>query len=561
MIEKIEEAIKSILKNPKLYNEQNFIQTEEFEEILSRIKVIMPNGKITCHYCTNAMFSLNKHVVPSYQQSMIAEFLKNKYFAQVEFIHGYINFKMSAAFFAEAAEHAMSDAIFPNIGHAQAVNVEYCSVNPTGFLHIGHARNAILGDAIARILSKANYKVTKEYYINDAGNQVKLLAESVYARFCEQNKIDYTFPEGGYVGAEIYDIAKLINPKNEPDMLAKIGETAVEYFITAIKQDLEAMRVHHDVWVSEKAIVESGYIEKAVKLLQEKGYLYEGTREDKKATKGKMENKPLMLLKTTMFGDDEDRPLTKGDGSWTYLAPDIGYHLNKIERGFNYLICILGGDHDNYAKRIKIAVKLLKEDIQHITPLCQMVSFEYNGQNVKFSKRMGNSLRTKDFIEEVPVDILRFMILSKTPGTPFVFDYESAMTLSMKNPVFYIQYAYARGCSILRNTNLEAKLHPNSQAFKTSEFHDVLVLISMFKSTVAEAALQLAPHTLVNYAHKLAEEMHKLWQMGKVDSTKRLIIDGNDAETATRLFFVHAFLRTMKEALDMLGISAPESMQ
>lgn len=574
-MQQLEKILKDTLKNNKeLFTDQNFVHTQEFAQMIGEMKITLPNigsrNKIDSHYCSNILFSLRKFLVAGFEQKLITA-LKNArtddnqpIIVDVQFINGYINLKVSAHIFATITRDILNKDIFPTLGLDESgkkrkVNVEYCSINPTGFLHIGHARNAILGDSIARILDKANFEVTKEYYVNDAGNQIALLAQSVQARFFESiNKSEqHPFPEGGYIGNEIKDIAKLVKEENT---LEEIGAIAVNYFLNEIKKDLSDLKIHHDVWSHEKDIINSHYIEKAIDVLKKKEYIYSGMRDSKKAAKGKERHEELLLLKTTTFGDDEDRPLTKADGEWTYLAPDIGYHLNKIERGFNYLICVLGADHDSYARRIKIAVKLLKEDIEHRTPIVQMVSFEDDGKHVKFSKRAGNSIRTHDFIQEIHPDILRFMMLAKTPGTPFVFDYESACTISMKNPVFYIQYAHARGHSIFRNTQAKACLHMDAFAFEIEEFQELLMLLSSFKNVLNDAASQLAPHTIANYAQRVAEAMHKLWQVGKIDNSKRVIIEDNEKETQTRLAITQAFLITLATCLEMLGINAPESM-
>lgn len=552
------EILNTVFKNKDLFNEENFTQTQDN---IFQPKIMVPNSKIDAHYCTNILFLIKQYLKPDYEEKLKSILLANKNIENISFTHGYINFKMKPIFFANILNDILNGDIFPDTGLKNGkkikTNVEYCSINPTGFLHIGHARNAILGDSIARMLSKANFDVTKEYYVNNAGNQITLLAKSILARYHEMHNQPFEFPEGGYLGNEIKEIALLIN---QNDNLETIGAIAINFFLQAIKKDLENLNIHHNVWVYETDIIKQGYVEKAIEILKAKDYLYEGMRDIKKAEKGKLEGQPLLLLKTTTFGDDEDRPLTKSDGTWTYLAPDIGYHLNKIERGFEYLICVLGADHDSYANRIKIAVKLLKEDIIHTTPIVQMVSFEHDGKHTKFSKRAGNSIRTHDFIQEIHPDILRYMMLSKTPGMPFIFDYESAVVISMKNPVFYIQYANARAHSIFRNTEIQPKLNMNSFAFQISEFQELIITLSIFKTTLAEAAGQLAPHIIANYAHKLAENLHKLWQMGKADFTKRIIIPENIQETETRLAIMVAFLKILENCLEILGINAPKSM-
>lgn len=524
-------------------------------------KITVPNAKVDAHYSTNILFLMRPYLNKGYE-SIIKEALeKNSEIKTVSFLNGYINFTMQPSFFAALNDDVLKGDIYPETGlqngEKTKVNIEYCSINPTGFLHIGHARNAIFGDSIARMFAKANYDVTKEYYVNDAGNQVDLLAVSIQARYKEHNNEPFELPENGYMGEEIKEIALLVKKE---DTLEKIKTIALDYFIKNIKQDLADLKINHDKWTYESEIIKQNYIEKALELLEKKNYIYSGMRDDKKAPKGQEERKALLLLKTTEFGDDEDRPLKKADGTWTYLAPDIGYHLNKIERGFKHLICVLGADHDSYARRIKIAVKLLDENIAHETPIVQMVSFEHDGKFVKFSKRAGTSIRTKDFIKEIDSDILRFMILAKTPGTPFVFDYENACTFSMKNPVFYIQYAYARAHSIFRNTNIKEVQHNDAYCFEIKEFQEMIILCSLFKNTIDESVKQLAPHSVANFAEKLAQSFHKLWQVGKTDRTKRIIIEENKKETEARLAIIKAFITIQAECLEILGLNAPTSM-
>lgn len=561
---------------------------EKIDEDL-QINVTLPHSKIDAHYCTNILFSLRKNAKPGYEEAIKKELQKHEEISEIEIIGGYINLKMSNTFFERLIKKLYKNELKVDIGHGEKINVEYCSVNPTGFLHIGHARNAIIGDAIASILEHTGFDVTKEYYINDAGNQVKILAESIYARYCEQNNKEYPFPEGGYVGEEIRELAKIVGIeviKNAPEidqeveiktdesrenLIKEIGQFAVNYFLEEIKKDLKAIGIEHTHWASEKEIIESGYIEKAIEKLTKMGLIYEGTREEKKAIKGKETNEDLLLLKTTAYGDDVDRPLKKSDGSWTYLAPDIGYHLNKIERGFKNLICVLGADHDSYAKRLKIAVKTLEKDIKHETPLCQMVSFEQEGKIFKFSKRKGNSLRVAEFITEIDPDILRFTMLSKKPSTQLTFDYEQALEVSMHNPVFYVQYAYARGCSVLRNYSSNGFCEPadflkeiekleNTQTFTQKEFQNLAIVLSIWKKELIDSVKDLAPHLLINYTMKLAEAFHALWQAGKIDPKKRFIIE-DDCETKIRICLIKVFLKILNFILSILHISTPEKLE
>jgi arginyl-tRNA synthetase len=533
---------------------------------LETIEISIPNEKIKFHYCTNALFSTQN----VNQEALINCLKEDSLVSKAEIINQYINLEMNEKFFEEELLRLKNSPAFLNIGHNEKVNVEYCSVNPTGFLHIGHARNAIIGDAIANILKNTGYDVTKEYYVNDGGAQVELLAKSIYARYLELQGKPLELPEGGYISEDLKEVAKKITAQDSLETISKIG---VKYFVENIKKDLAAAGIEHDIWVYESTIIKEKYIEKAIEALKQKNLIYEGSRDDKKAEKGVQSGEKLILLKTTEFGDDADRPLTKGNGSWTYFAPDIGYHFNKIERGFKYLICTLGADHDSYAKRIKIAVKGLKEDIKHETPICQMVTFEKEGKNVKFSKRLGNSTRVSEFIEEVSKDIVRFIMLSKKAGTPFTFDYDKACEISMQNPVFYVQYAYARAHSILRNQNQQQQnnQHQNKQnqtnttqeitkTFTIQEYQNLMIALINWEEVQKETVEKLAPQILVNYAIKLAEKFHSLWHSGKIDPQKRFIIDDTN-ESQARIRLINQFIKTLGATLSSLGISLKEKME
>lgn len=536
--------------------------SKEIESIYSRLInedfFILPiTNKVPGHYCSNFLFTCK--ISSEEKASFIVNLQKHPLIDKAEIINGYVNLTLEPSYFLDRVRAILSTNILPDIGKSGKVNVEYCSVNPTGYLHIGHARNAILGDALARILEKVNYCVTKEYYVNDGGNQINLMAESVHARFCKLNNIDCTFPEDGYKGEEMREVAKTLPKDVSTEGIKKI---AVEFFLNHIKKDLEKINISYDSWVFESQIIKDKYIEKALAIFKEKGYISFEKRYDKRVSKGNVSNNNLMLLKSTLLGDDQDRPLIKADGSWTYFAPDIGYHLNKIERGFKFLVCVLGADHDSYAKRIKIATTLLDDSVVHKTPICQMVSFENKGTLVKFSKRMGNSIRIADFVQEISPDILRFMILEKSADTQFVFNYDNAVNITMKNPLFYCQYAFARASSILRKDNSTSQeTNQYSPFFENEDVQDFIITLDMFQQILKEAANELAPHKLVNYTKKLCEKMHKLWQIGKINAANRILLDNNQTESNTRKLLIHAFIKTAKECFYCLGINAPEKME
>lgn len=528
-----------------------------------QIFVTIPNGKIAAHYCTNILFLLDRNIKNGqheiFHSALIAKLQENPFIQRAWIVNRYINFTMSPEFFIECLHN--SAPLYPNLGQNTLVNVEYCSVNPTGPLHIGHARNAILGDAIATLLQKTGFFITREYYINDAGNQIYLLGLSVWRHYaaihdlhCEPTK------EKLYDTQEVRDFAASLAPGYNAGKIDELGQLAVKHFLARIKSDLNLIGIVHDKFVSEREIIAKGYVEKAIALL--KNHVYSGILDDKKASKGENSGEELQLLRTTTYGDDQDRPLVKANGEYSYFAPDIGYHLNKIERDFSWIICILGADHDSYANRIKIAVKMLCESmniaIKHDVLTCQIVSFEHEGQVQRLSKRLGNAVSVSDFVSEVPQEVLRYMILSKSPNTQFIFDYENALNVSMQNPIFYIQYAHARCCSIFRSTTC-TPLICESSVFAISEYQDLIVTMSQFHEVLEYAVKNLEVHSIALYCYKLAESFHKLWQAGKIDASKRFIVS-NETETSTRLAILDKFRQTLAAGLEILGIKALEQM-
>lgn len=539
--------LNAIKKTPELNIDQNI-----------DISIIPIQKSIEGHYCSNIFHKIktNKET----QKRLFEEIQKHEFIKKITILNGFINISLTEEYFMHSIKNILNSELIPNIGNKTPINVEYCSVNPTGSLHIGHARNAILGDAIATLLSKVNYNVTKEYYVNDGGNQIRLLAESIYSRYCELNNITNTFPENGYAGEEIYEIAKIL-PNNLS--ITEIEKFAVDFFLNKIKKDLQSLNIKHDQWINESDIIKNNYIQKAIKIFEKNDYLRYGTLENKKVQKGEISKKNLLILKTSLFGDDQDRSLTKADGTWTYFAPDIGYHLNKIERGFKKIICVLGADHDSYAKRMQIAVNLLDKEANYTACICQLVTFKNleNDEIVKFSKRKGNSIRISDFTKFISKDIIRFMMLEKSANTQFVFDSISAKEISNKNPVFYCQYAHARACSIEKNANIENNTILSSIIFKNEDIQDLIITLEQFTNIIIEATENLAPYKIINYLKKISEKMHKAWQIGKIDNTLRFIIENNKEETQTRIQIIKAFKKVSKQCFELLGINALEKME
>jgi len=425
------------------------------------------------------------------------------------------------------------------------INVEYVSANPTGLLHVGTCRGAAYGDNICRILDFAGYNVTREYYFNDAGVQIENLGKSIKVRYRNICGFNEELPENGYHGHEIIDIAqsiynehgdKLIN--EDLDFFKKYGTETV---IKIIKEDLKDFRTTFDVWTSEQDIRNSGNIEKCLEILKEKDNLYE--------------NEGATWLRTTKFGDDKDRVIVKKDGNYTYLVPDIAYHLNKINRGFDEIVDVLGADHHGYVSRLKASVEALgynKDKI--IVKLLQMVRLLRNGEEIKMSKRTGRTITMRELIEEVGIDAARYFFANRSLDTQLDFDMDLAVKKSNENPVYYIQYAHARICSILkeaeeRNINIANKF----ETISSEEAYDILKKIYEFENIVKDSAERKLPHLIANYAYELAGLFHTYY-------AKEKILTDDKQYSSERLALIKGVQITISNALNLIGVSAPDKM-
>ena len=437
-----------------------------------------------------------------------------------------------------------------NYGQGIKYNVEFVSANPIGDLHLGHAKGAAVGDCICRILDAAGYDVTREYYINDAGNQINNLAASLFARYLQALGKEATLPEDGYHGKDIIDIANLVVEEygdrfidaNYEDVRQTFRDIGVKHELQKIKDILEEYRVHFDVWSSETKLYEDNRIEPTLEKLKEKGYTYE--------------QDGALWLRSTAFGDDKDRVLIKGDGSYTYLTPDIAYHLNKFDRGYDYLVDILGADHHGYIARMKAAMQALGYNADQLEiDIMQMVRMVQNGQEVKMSKRTGNAVTIKDLIEEIGVDATRYFFVCKAASSRFDFDLDLAKSQSNDNPVFYAQYAHARMCSIMRQAEkLGISMADHYDLLVADKEIELVKHINEFRNEVIECAKSRAPHKIANYIQRLAQLFHSFYGECKV-------IDGQNEElSAQRLALVEATRITLKNALNLIGVEAPSKM-
>lgn len=432
-----------------------------------------------------------------------------------------------------------------NVGERKKINVEFVSANPTGILHLGTARGASYGSNLANIMSFAGFDVTKEYYINDAGNQINNLGISVKERYKGLCGLEENMPEDGYYGAEIIGIARSIKEKYSDSKLNEeldfFKELAVDYLLNIIKTDLSNFGVTFDVWTSEKAIRVKGRIEECLKILDEKGLIFE--KDDAK------------WLKTTVYGDDKDRVLIKSDGSYTYLVPDIAYHLDKFDRGFDYLVDVFGADHHSYVSRLKASIEALGYDKDKLeVRLLQMVRLLRDGNVVKMSKRTGGNITISELVEEVGKDAARYFFATRSLDGQMDFDINLAVKKSNDNPYFYVGYAHARICSILReakekNINISTDIkHINDEDSKA-----LLLKVYEFNDVVISSALKKEPHLITNYVYDLASLFHNYYG-------KHRILTDDEELSSEYLGLIKTVQITIKNALRLIGVSAPDQM-
>ena len=432
------------------------------------------------------------------------------------------------------------------IGKGIKVNIEYVSANPTGTLHLGHARGAALGDCLARLYKKSGYEVTREYYVNDAGVQIDHLADSLKARYLQEFGIECDVPDDGYHGPEIIALAKELKEK-VGDAYVKDIDAHTEDFkdfgkarlLDAIKEDLHQFRVDQDVYTSEKEIRDRGDVEKVLEQLRPFCYEKEGA----------------LWLDTTKDGDDKDRVLIKSDGNYTYLLPDIAYHNDKFNRGFDLLIDLFGADHHGYIARLKSSQKDLghNPDALNVT-LVQMVRLFKDGQEFKMSKRTGNAITMKELIEEVGVDAVRYFFVSRSGTSHLDFDIDLAKTLGSENPVYYAQYTHARLCGILNNAKAFFPLDYACSSLTTDTEKDLLILLKDYPNVIKAATLEMEPYKVTNYIHTLSQTINEFY-------TKcRAIDDQNVILTKERLGLVEACRDVLASALSLIAVSSPERM-
>ena len=470
---------------------------------------------------------------------------------KVEVLNGFINFFIDKKYLSNVVfkiNEEKDNYGNSNYGKGKKVDIEYVSANPTGFLHVGHCRGAAYGDSLARIYKKAGFDVNREYYINDGGNQIENLVKSIYARYNELYGLPFELDDDCYHGKEIIEIAKMIRDEvgdkyiinNDYNYCHDYFRTfGVNYLLNNLKKDLNDFGVNFDTWFSEKSLYDNGDVAKTIEYLKNSGYTYE--------------DEGALWLKTTEYGDEKDRVLIKSDKTLTYLTPDIAYHMNKLSRGYDELIDVLGADHYGYIPRLKAAIKFCGGNPDALNvDILQMVRVMQDGVEVKMSKRSGKAITMRDLIDEVGADALRFLFIQKALSTQMDLDLDLALKQSNENPVYYAQYAYARIRSLFR-------MYPNFKEVRQfnkidlNKCEDLITILMQYPSVVVEAASKRIPHRICQYILSLAQALHSYYNDEKIIS--------EDVElTNEKLTLMQAVAYVLKDALSLIGVGTKEKM-
>ncbi|MBA8759704.1 arginine--tRNA ligase [Staphylococcus coagulans] len=537
---------------------KNSIQQAQIVDTIPDIKIEIPKDSKNGDYSTNIAMVLTKLAKrnPREIAQLIVDHLDTEA-AHVKSIDiagpGFINFYLDPSYLNVVIDQALEqDLAFGRVAEPknEKILVEYVSANPTGDLHIGHARNAAVGDTLSNVLDAAGYDVTREYYINDAGNQITNLAKSIEARYLQQLGYDAEMPQDGYHGQDIKNIGADLAEKQphlvdlaEDERLKTFRKLGVDYEMEKLKQDLADFNTHFDHWFSETSLYEKNEIKAVLAKMDELGYTYE--------------KDGATWLRTTDFKDDKDRVLIKKDGTYTYFLPDIAYHYDKIQRGNQKLINLFGADHHGYINRLKASLETFGVDSNRLEiQIMQMVRLMQDGEEVKMSKRTGNAITLREIMDEVGVDAARYFLTMRSPDTHFDFDMALAKEQSQDNPVYYAQYAHARICSILRQAKAQGyqvEKGADYQTITNEKAIELLKKIAEFEPMIESAAEARAPHRVTNYIQDLAAHFHKFYNAEKV-------LTEDDAKTQAHIALVDAVRITLRNALHLVGVSAPEQM-
>ena len=566
---------KKILNNLKNLGKKKLIQIPSQLNLTVELPPKNQNADISC----NAAMILAK--INNNSPVKLAEIFKKhlllnfKEFESIEIAGpGFLNICFHISFWKEYLTKVIKlDSKYGSIKNfKKKYNIEFVSANPTGPLHVGHCRGAVLGDTLSNLLSFNGNKVTKEYYVNDYGGQIKNFVSSVYYRILEIIKNE-PFPSDKdlYPGDYIIDIAKKIigdksikNFSNFKKIENKLSLESLKYSIQLIVSNLNLLGVKHDSFVYESKLIDKKMVLKTVKRLKDKNYIYKGKLEPPKGQQtNDWQRQDLLLFKSTVFGDDSDRALQKTDGTWTYFAGDMAYHAHKISRKFDVLINILGADHAGYTKRIMSATKAISNNKTNlICKVSQLVKLFKNGEPFKMSKRKGDYITVEDLIKEVGKDSTRFMMLNRSNDVELDFDFKKVTEKSKDNPVFYVQYAYARINSIFRllKLNLNAKIKFDNKKFTLNQYEiEILKKISEWPKCVELSSIKLEPHRIPFYLYELVSLFHSYWNLGN-DNKEFRFVSESGKQNSSRLALLQALSIVIKNGMSILGVSTPSSM-
>jgi len=570
-LDKIKLIISDLNKNGELLIPETF----------NGINAEIPPPNFDCDISTNVAMVLSKlnKKSPLELAEKISPIIKEKD-SLIDTINvvkpGFINIKFKPLFWTNFIQEIIKNAKNFGINEKEkkcSYLVEFVSANPTGPLHVGHCRGAILGDVISNVLTFNKHKVTKEYYVNDYGNQIISFTKSVYYRIREA-KFNEPFPNDNpdlYPGDYLIDFAKNIissnldmNFDNYDDIKDILTSLSIEQALDLIKNNLKSLGIKHDNFVSEKTLVLNNEVEQVIKFLEDGKFVYKGKI---KAPAGE-DNKEWiereqLLFKSTDFGDDKDRALQKSDGSWTYFASDVAYHKNKVDRNFDYLINILGADHAGYTKRISSSVEALSGGKNKlICKISQLVKLIKDNKPFKMSKRKGDYITVDDLIEEVGKDATRFIMLNRSGDVELDFDFDAVKEKSKDNPLYYVQYCYARISSVFRHINKDLSSDIKIEDYKfeyTSDEIKILKKVSEWPKCITAASNRLEPHRIPVYLYELASEFHSYWNLGKQQAEKRFINDQNDI-SPDKLVFLKAISNVIKSGMNIVGVDTPDKM-
>jgi len=558
----------------------NGLKSDYPDQDFENISFEFPRDRSHGDFSTNAAmviskkYNLDKEIIFNKVTKVFSE---NNDFTNIEIAKsGFINFFVKDVILYELLLSIIKEEEKfgkTNIGKNQKVNVEYVSANPTGPLHVGHTRGAVFGDTLSNLLTFVGYDVCREYYINDSGEQITKLAKSVYIRYLQSlGETKEKIAEGFYPGEYLIDAGERLKNKFglkfkdaiEDDWLELFKQESIDFVMDLIREDLDSLNIKHNVFTSEKSLLNDNKVDKTFNLLKKKNLLYEGiTAPPKGSNKDEWSEVKHTLFKSKEFGDDEDRVVKKHNGEWTYFMPDIAYHLDKYERGYKKIINIFGADHSGYINRMKAAVKAIsdsKADFEIKT--CQLVRLSRSGKPIKMSKRSGSFIKLSEIIDEVGSDAVRFMMVSRKNDAQLDFDFEVFKNENNDNPIFYIQYAHARISSLINNASKKLNINEIDEStsdltlLKNTNERNIIMLLANYPKIIEQAALFMEPHRISFYLRDLSSAFHQYWNL-KINNKRLIILDKDNINLSlSRITLLKCVAITIRSGLEILGIKA-----